>query len=805
MTQRRTLKDDSELIEKVKSHFNQLESRIRQVDESTKDLYYDTELLYNSLEDANNRILLLKNLKYVKEVIVDNVVDHRSIRSQTTQPSVRLDDKERAQRMVSTLKSTALKGLVLVNERYKEVEIPQFEGTSTDLLPKRVFEPVNPYLLRDLPPVIGTDEFSSWDYDKNLERDDADEFSEVVVKKSEVVGPRIQNVEAGIPQSLSMIPSSSPIPPPPSAPPTSSTSNIQGVPTTNKANDYKYDERILFDDEDDEDQGASDIVTSTPAVQQETAQPQNNVKDEIEKLFKIRNTSVTPSAIKEEANTLANEIKGTTAVNGINVEKKEGINDEFINDDEGFFKEPVQQVKKVQQYNEKKIKEDIVAKQEIKGKVDVVISKKVAAKPKSSIFSDSDDSFDEVFNVKPKQNTPSVLNPDKPSSKLNQNGLKLPQSSSQPHQPSLTSQQPSSGAKKPSPRIAEPATSRDKTSPRQTEPKASNPIQTPANERKSEPRKKVTSKVRSLFDSSSSDEELFTKSTSTFKTIVQKPTKLFSDSEEELVVSNKREDPEEKHVDLKKSESLEEGEVKKDSEEENANKDSEDEFGSHKEAEDVEVESNQGSEDEEMPKAVLNSVPNDFSNRLNAALLRKPPQPAFIPKLKDPEEVSVKSTSSAGSQKASVVDSGPNKSVSALRNQLGDSLTKIHGAKLGVKTEEKKDSIPSRSPTPPQLPSPAVSQPQGQMNFSAVKARPRGPAGRRPTSQAVPPPQPSSTTAQKPPTATTPSKPTPSSLASEAAKKSSESPKKPAEVTKKTSESKKQVKSLFESDSDDPF
>lgn len=41
-----------------------------------------------------------------------------------------------------------------------------------------------------------------------------------------------------------------------------------------------------------------------------------------------------------------------------------------------------------------------------------------------------------------------------------------------------------------------------------------------------------------------------------------------------------------------------------------------------------EVSLEQELEDPEMPKTVLNSVSNDFSNRLNAALLRKPPPQA---------------------------------------------------------------------------------------------------------------------------------------------------------------------------------
>ncbi|CAD5220507.1 unnamed protein product [Bursaphelenchus xylophilus] len=728
MSNRRTLQDDSELITKIKEHYEGLESRMRSLDEKTRDLFFDTELLYNGLEDANNKILLLKNVKYVKEIILDDVVDNRSIRSHLSQPQPQDRQEERTDQMISILKTAARNGMGMVNQRVTEVDVPRIEGTSSELLPKKMYEPLNPYCLNELPPLIGTNEFLNWDYSLVEEEEQKKpEFSEVVVKRTETLSSlpsqRTMDNERDSQPTLAELPSSSSL----------------FIPTSNLAHDSRSPllsvskEATFFEDNDFEEKDI--VVNKEPETPKQTVlNPQKSVKDEIEALFKRRSRATrsssessgheedavppplppksvqigvptpppVPTRLPKNSPTLVPNLSDGPLKE---TEVAKAISKDEVLPSTDFIKDvlSVKTLEKMEKKDEDKPKKVVAIKENIQVK-DAVIekgeaektavknektTKKEGTKPKSSIFSDdSDDSFDKVFNVKPRQPEP------KPSTSI----------------PTSIS--------------------------------TSNPSRRAANQPEEEARKerrKITSKVRSLFDDSSSDEDLFlTSAHSVTKPNVpasssKEPKKnLFSDSDEEQVQVNKEESGGEES-------------------------------------------------DEDMPKTVLNSVPNDFSNRLNAALLRKPPQPTFIPKLTDPDQVSVKSTSSP--KAAQPIDHGPQKSVSALRNQLGDSLTKIHGSKLGVKTEEKKDTIPSRSPTPPKLPSPS-SQPStpGQMNFSAVKARPRGPGGRRPPPPAQTAAPAQATPVQKPPTST------------------STTPK-----TTPSASTKKPAKSLFESDSDDPF
>lgn len=90
---------------------------------------------------------------------------------------------------MSEIKGAALKGLKLVEEHYKEIDLNLPESSYADihpsLIPKKKFEVLNPYLIRSLPPLIGSSEFSSWDPSSlkwNVEQNST-EYSEVVVKK----------------------------------------------------------------------------------------------------------------------------------------------------------------------------------------------------------------------------------------------------------------------------------------------------------------------------------------------------------------------------------------------------------------------------------------------------------------------------------------------------------------------------------------------------------------------------------------------------------------------------------------------
>ncbi|KAI6222337.1 hypothetical protein M3Y99_01505300 [Aphelenchoides fujianensis] len=202
--------------------------------------------------------------------------------------------------------------------------------------------------------------------------------------------------------------------------------------------------------------------------------------------------------------------------------------------------------------------------------------------------------------------------------------------------------------------------------------------------------------------------------------------------------------------------------------------------------------------DDEMPKTVLNSVSNDFSSRLNAALLRRPQQPTYTAK---PQTSSSAAPASSSSSDTNEVDTTERQSVTALRGKLGASITRAHthGKANSDETSAKSKSSgdehpPVRSPEPK-----AAAQPSAGKNdlIQTLKARPRPPNRRDPTAASKPPPaappavkkaatKPAESEAK---TSAVVAKPPAASATPAAAKKPAETPK----------------KSLFDSDSDEPF
>lgn len=58
------------MISKLKDYFDNVKTKLGEIEKSINTLDLDTKTLQNGLDDANNRISLLKNVKYVKEVSV---------------------------------------------------------------------------------------------------------------------------------------------------------------------------------------------------------------------------------------------------------------------------------------------------------------------------------------------------------------------------------------------------------------------------------------------------------------------------------------------------------------------------------------------------------------------------------------------------------------------------------------------------------------------------------------------------------------------------------------------------------------
>ncbi|KAI6214558.1 hypothetical protein M3Y94_00282600 [Aphelenchoides besseyi] len=190
--------------------------------------------------------------------------------------------------------------------------------------------------------------------------------------------------------------------------------------------------------------------------------------------------------------------------------------------------------------------------------------------------------------------------------------------------------------------------------------------------------------------------------------------------------------------------------------------------------------------EEEMPKTVLNSVGGDFSNRLNAALLRRPQQPNYTAKA-DSSTKTVPVASSSSSDTNESIDLGPQESVTALRGKLGASITRAHthGKVSDDDTSNRSKSSGDEKPKSRPEPSKSTTQLSAGKNdlIQTLKSRPRPPNRRDPT-------------ANKSPTNT-------QSLQSEKTSSTKASEAKPTSTS--TANKKTPKKSLFDTDSDEPF
>jgi hypothetical protein len=166
------------------------------------------------------------------------------------------------------------------------------------------------------------------------------------------------------------------------------------------------------------------------------------------------------------------------------------------------------------------------------------------------------------------------------------------------------------------------------------------------------------------------------------------------------------------------------------------------------------------SDEEEMPKSVLNSVSNDFSSRLNQALLKKPspaPSVTHTNQTTNPDDKPTPSTVI----KREPIEQKKQESVAALRGKLGDSIAKAH--RVSTNTLEIKNASSSSDEADVER----KIKVEDSSLIQTLKARPKPPARNNQRS--------------KPPVVQPVSK--------------KEEPKKPVE----------KKKGLFDSDSDDPF
>lgn len=114
-------------------------------------------------------------------MILASSFDVRSVKSRQSQPSV-VSKREKEDKILNTVKSAARQGLTVAEQRFKSIDISVPVTSAVKLA--NIYEPLDPYLLRELPPVINSSDFISWRLEDTATRDQAQtDFLEVVLKK----------------------------------------------------------------------------------------------------------------------------------------------------------------------------------------------------------------------------------------------------------------------------------------------------------------------------------------------------------------------------------------------------------------------------------------------------------------------------------------------------------------------------------------------------------------------------------------------------------------------------------------------
>ncbi|KAI6187598.1 hypothetical protein M3Y98_00261700 [Aphelenchoides besseyi] len=174
----RTLKNDSEIADMLTEHNAYLRDQVGKIDDRLRSLYRGTDALNSGLQNFQCKINALKQQKYVQEIIIDDGSDLCSRRSVGVKlPSTTLE----SQGLQGKVANCAVKGLEMISAMFKplSVELPREMIGNTRLVPNDVYEPIDVHLIRDLPPIVGTEGFAAWNMHELIEP--AAELSEIEV------------------------------------------------------------------------------------------------------------------------------------------------------------------------------------------------------------------------------------------------------------------------------------------------------------------------------------------------------------------------------------------------------------------------------------------------------------------------------------------------------------------------------------------------------------------------------------------------------------------------------------------------
>jgi hypothetical protein len=110
-------------------------------------------------------------------LIIDEDRPSQQLESKFGNPDAELRD---------SIKEATEQGIQLISQMFKPIaiQIPN-QILSENLIPNDIYEPVDPNLIRDLPPVIGSSGFNSWNVSEIVDR--PTETSEITIGKTERV------------------------------------------------------------------------------------------------------------------------------------------------------------------------------------------------------------------------------------------------------------------------------------------------------------------------------------------------------------------------------------------------------------------------------------------------------------------------------------------------------------------------------------------------------------------------------------------------------------------------------------------
>jgi hypothetical protein len=321
---------DEALLECIKEVWNLMENRIQSLEEKEVNIQSLLESSVCRLNNDESQLKLCENKQLIPQIVLQD--DFKPHKSNLNPEPVKLKS------LAEYVHDSVQIGLNIVDQKQICVEMHS-EMTDETL---KVFEDVNPYLIRDLPPLIGSSAFETGSFAKNQTKNVSSPVDDVII---ELPQPLIsKNIPSA---SLNGIPVTT-VPPPAPQPPPLSVSTIIPVPTAIQQQPLPHPKlltsTIQKDDNNDEIQNAKNEPT---IIKPSTPPPVPSVKsngilknhDTLSQNIQISNdvksdtsTVTPPIANKRGPPNLAEIIKNAPAIKREEPKKKQNLS--LFDDDE---------------------------------------------------------------------------------------------------------------------------------------------------------------------------------------------------------------------------------------------------------------------------------------------------------------------------------------------------------------------------------------------------------------------------------------------------------------------------------------